>query len=258
MSFAEQPLAGKVVWHDLITEDIDAARAFYGGMFGWIFEESTGIAGRDSLVARDGDVYVAGLLAAEARADGEEISRWLPYMSVADVDDALERAITSGGTVVVGARNVNLGRVAALIDSEGAVIGLVRSRFGDPDDRTTRAGHGRTVWNELLANDPASAAAFYRAVAGLDPRVIERRGGEYTLLTNDGVDRAGILRKPNREIASTWLTHFGVRAPAQAADRARELGGDVLLPVSADFRDGTTAVVTDPAGAVLVLHEVSL
>jgi len=34
MSFADQPLAGKVVWHDLITEDIDAARDFYGGLFG--------------------------------------------------------------------------------------------------------------------------------------------------------------------------------------------------------------------------------
>jgi len=179
-------------------------------------------------------------------------------MSVTDVDEALERGIASGGTVAVGARNVNLGRVAALIDSEGAVIGLARSRFGDPDDRTTRAGPGRTVWNELLADDPASAADFYSEVAGLDPQVIERRGGEYTLLANNGVDRAGILRKPNRDIASTWLTHFGVRDPAQAADRARDLGGDVLLPVSAEFRDGTAAVVTDPAGAVLVLHEVSL
>ena len=40
MSFSDEPLLGKPVWHDLITEDFDAAKSFYRGVFGWRLEES--------------------------------------------------------------------------------------------------------------------------------------------------------------------------------------------------------------------------
>jgi len=45
MSFSKDPLLGKVVWNDLITDDIAAARRFYGGMFGWTFVDTTGPSG---------------------------------------------------------------------------------------------------------------------------------------------------------------------------------------------------------------------
>ena len=31
-------LPGKIIWHDLLTEDIDASRRFYGELFGWEFD----------------------------------------------------------------------------------------------------------------------------------------------------------------------------------------------------------------------------
>jgi len=258
MSFSSEPLVGKFVWHDLITNDIDAARRFYGELFGWSFEASTGPGGRDYIVARDGAVYVAGLVPVTDRPDGEDVSRWLPYVSVGDVDAALARSIAAGGTVAVGARNVSLGRVAAVIDNQGAVLGLARSRFGDPDDLTTRAAPGRAVWSELLADDPGEAATFYADVVGYQARTIERRGGEYTLLVASSADRAGILEKPADGIVSTWLTHFGVRDPESAARRVEALGGRVLLAPSPELRDGSMAVVTDPAGAVLVLNKITM
>lgn len=209
MSFTSEPLIGKMVWHDLITEDIDAARRFYGGLFGWTFEESSGARGRDYLLARDGNVYVAGMVPLEKPQDGTRLSRWLPYVSVGDVDEAVTRSVSAGAEVAASARDVNLGRVAAIVDPEGAVIGLARSNVGDPDDRTTAAAPGRVVWSELLSNDPDGAAAFYRTVVGYDVRTIERRGGEYTLLAGAGEDRAGILRNPSEEWP-VWLTYFGV------------------------------------------------
>ena len=42
MTFSERPLTGKVIWNDLITEDLDTARQFYGGLFGWTFENVPG------------------------------------------------------------------------------------------------------------------------------------------------------------------------------------------------------------------------
>lgn len=258
MSFSEEPLVGKVVWNDLITDDLESARRFYGQMFGWTFETSSRPGGREYVLARAGDIYVAGLVPADPAADGVELSRWLPYVSVEDVDGAVSRAEAGGATVAVAPRKVSLGEVAAIVDPEGAVIGLARSDIGDPDDRTTAAGPGRVLWTELLSDDPDAAGAFYASVVGYDVRTIERRGGTYTLLANRGSDRAGILPNPTESWDPVWLTYIGVEDPAASAALARELGGQVLLAASPEVREGTMAVVTDPSGAVLVLQKWSM
>jgi uncharacterized protein len=257
MSFSSKPLIGKIVWNDLITEDLDAARSFYGDLFGWTFEQSTRPGGGAYTLARSGKIYVAGMVEVPKRPDGQKVSRWLPYVSVPDVDAAVGTATGVGGKVAAAARNVNVGRVAAIADTEGAVIGLARSRIGDPDDTTTAPAPNRVVWTELLANDPAAAARFYQTIVGYEPQTIERRGGQYTLLMRGGRERAGLLKNPATQASPAWVTYFGVVDPAAAATRVAALGGTVLLPPSPQLREGTMAVVTDPAGALLVLQKVS-
>ena len=255
MSFSDQPLTGKVIWNDLITEDLAAARQFYGGLFGWTFEDAQGRGDNEYIVARHGDIFVAGILAVKPRQDGQKVTRWLPYVSVDDVGTAIRRGVAGGATVAVDSQNVSLGQVAAIIDPEGAVIGIANSRIGDPDDRTTRAAPGRVVWSELLSSDPIAAAVFYQLLAGYDIEIVDRRGGQYTFLSKKGVRRAGIMPRPGEDIDPVWLTYFGVVDPREAAALASQLGGTVLVPPSPELRDGTMAVVTDPAGAVLVLQK---
>ena len=55
-----------------------------------------------------------------------------------------------------------------------------------------------------------------------------------------------------------WLTYFGVHDAADAAKKAEELGGKILLPASPELRDGSMAVVADPSGAILVLQKLAL
>ena len=81
--------------------------------------------------------------------------------------------------------------------------------------------------DELLAADDAAAASFYSDVVGYTVRVIDRRGGQYTLLSADDRDRAGIFPNPT-DWEPQWITHFGVADPAAAAARAASLGGEVL------------------------------
>jgi predicted enzyme related to lactoylglutathione lyase len=256
MTFSDEPLVGKLVWYDLITDDADAARRFYGGLFGWTFEERGGPAGNRYLLARLGEVYVGGMVENPDPTDGTEYSRWLPFASVTDVDASVDRASSAGGDVVVAPLDVPLGRVAAIVDPEGAAIGLARSRIGDPDDSTTAPAPGRVVWSELLADDEASAAAFYGTVIGLEAVSIDRRGGMYTMLRAGGVDRAGILANPT-DWEPQWLTHFGVEDLEAAVARAAELGGTVLLKPSPDVRESTLALVVDPTGAVFALTTVN-
>lgn len=260
ISFSAKPLHGKVVWNDLMTEDLDAARRFYGGVLGWTFENYSARSGRGRYaIARSGNVYVAGLVPVASRADGQKVSRWLPYVSVDNVDRAVARAVDAGAKVAAEAQEIGFGRVAAIIDPEGAVIGLARSKVGDPDDNTTRAKAGRIVWTELLTNrSPADAAEFYRTLVDYQVKNTQRRGGEYTLLTMQGESRAGILRNPNRDWQPVWLTYFGVDDPVEASARVESLGGKVLVPPSPTLREGTMAVVSDPSGAILILQKLPL
>jgi len=256
MSFSQEPLVGKVVWNDLSTQDLDAARRFYGGLFGWTFEQSTAPGGQPYLLARSGRILVAGMVAVTAPSKDVVVSRWVPYVSVSSVDASVARATAAGATVLVSARDVGLGRVAVIQDKEKAVLGLARSRIGDPDDTTTAPAPGRVVWTELLTNDPAAASQFYQTVIGVAAHTIERHGGPYTLLSERGIDRAGILQNPSDSAAPVWLTYFGVEDPVSAAARVEALGGKVILPPSPQLRDGTMAVVTDPTGALFALQKV--
>lgn len=255
LELSDEPLVGKFVWHDLITDDVEAARNFYGGLFGWAFEDTTGPRGNDYTVITASGRYVGGIVGLADPADAD-YSRWLPYLSVADVDAASELTESAGGRIIVAPVELeNIGRAAAVTDPQGAVLGLLRSRVGDPED-LPRADRGLVVWNELLAADDAGAAEFYRSLAGFEAATRARRGGAYTELLAQGRPRAGIMDRPDDRLTPIWLTHFAVDDVVLAASQAERLGGRVLLAPAPELREGMLAVITDPTGAILALQQI--
>jgi len=258
MSLSDEPLTGKFVWHDLVTTDLEADKRFYTGLFGWTYEQRRGPNGNPYTLARSGDRFVAGMVVEPQPKDGGVISRWLGYLSVPDLGVAVKQNGAAGGSAVVERLDISdYVSVAAIIDPQGAVLGLAQSNIGDPDD--SQAGTpGRVVWNELLANDPVAAAQFYKALAGYKVDVQQRNGGEYTLLIADGVKRAAILQNPMDGVEPLWLTYFGVQDVKAATAKVGGLGGRVLLAPAADIRDGMQALVVDPSGALLALQQLPL
>ena len=251
---SDEPLLGKFIWHDLITDDVKAATAFYGGLLGWTFEETTHPGGGDYTIVFSGERLVAGIVALDDPANAD-YSRWLGYLSVQDVDEAVDATRSAGGNAVAGPLDLpNVGRAAAIQDPQGAVVGLIRSDLGDPDD-SLAPQPGVVVWNEMLASDDAEAAAFYAAIGGLQVREEPRPGGVYRVLNAQGRDRSAVMQRPNDDIEPFWLTHFAVGDVAEAAQRAAALGGEVLLGPDPELRDGTIALVVDPTGAVLALQQ---
>lgn len=254
LTLSERPLIGKFVWHDLVTDDVAEARRFYGRLFGWEYENTQHPGGGDYTLIKAGGRYLGGMVQ-RADDDSADYSRWLPYLSVADVDTAVGLTESAGGTAVVGPLDLgDIGRAAAVTDPQGAVLGLLRSRAGDPDDPHD-THFGEVYWNELLAADETAAADFYRSLAGYEVQTVARRGGEYRILQVHGRERAGVLRRPNENIEPQWLTHFAVTDVETAVRRAADLGGEVLLAPSPDVRDDGFAIVSDPTGAVLALTE---
>ena len=251
----DTPLYGKFVWHDLITDDVKAAKAFYGGLFGWTFEDTTRPGGGAyTLIVSEKGLYVGGIVQVNDAADGSDYSRWLGYLAVPDVDEYAAATADAGGEIVIAARDLGMvARVAAVSDPQGAVLGLINSRVGYPQDNFN-AGYGAAAFSELIAADARVAADFYRDLVNADVVNEQRDGQPYLMLKVAGRNRAGVIQRSADNVDPLWLTHFSVRDAGSSAQQAARLGGNVLIDANDDLRDGEVALIVDPTGAVLAVN----
>lgn len=115
---------GKIGWVDLTVGDAEEVSAFYRDVVGWKIEgvEMGGYQDYCMLPAEGG--AVAGVC--HARGTNEGIpAQWLIYITVADLEQSLERCRALGGEVVRAARGLGgMGRFAVVRDPAGAVCAL--------------------------------------------------------------------------------------------------------------------------------------
>jgi len=255
VALTDAPKYGKFIWHDLITDDVDAAKAFYGPLLGWTFEATTRPTGGPyTLIVSASGNLVGGMVEVADPGGGTDYSRWLGYYAVPDVDAAAASVAEAGGEIVAHPRDIgDLARAAVVRDPDSAVVGFITSRIGYPID-SLALDAGEVAWNELVTADPGTAAAFYAGLSASSVREDARPAGTYHLLRNEGRDRAGVVPRPNPELQPLWLTYFAVDDPGAVAARVAGLGGAVLLDASPEVRGGDIALVTDPTGAVLGLQ----
>jgi predicted enzyme related to lactoylglutathione lyase len=115
--------------------------------------------------------------------------------------------------------------------------------------------HGTFCWPELSTTDQKGGTAFYRTLFGWD--VNEQPIGPtetYTIFQMRGRDVAAAASMRNEErqhgVPSHWSSYISVQSADQAARRAGQLGGKVLMPPFDVMDAGRMAVVQDPTGAV--------
>ncbi len=256
ISLSEQPLTGKFVWHDLLTDEPVAVRAFYSALFGWEYEDTTlpGRSGPYTLI-KSGDRYLGGIVMLADPDENINYSRWLSYLSVDDVDKSTSAVQHAGGTILVPARDIgSFGRAAVVQDPQSAVLGLARSKVGDPDDSHVPEA-GDIIWHELVATDNQAAAGFYENLAEYNVESKDRRGGRYHILKAAGIKRAGIVQNPIPDLPPAWLVSFAVSDPLETTSLVESAGGKVLLAPSEEFRESTVALISDPSGALLLIQK---
>lgn len=243
-------------WADLSTTDVAAAKAFYGGLFGWqaadVPMEEAGGYGMFLL----GDQYVGGY--GPCTAPGQPVA-WLTYYQV-DSADATAAAVTgNGGSIVAGPMDVfESGRLAVFADPEGAVFGVWQPKehkgFGVADKPYSMC------WFELLTRNPDQAKTFYRTVFGWDCDTEPYGSSEYTEWKLEGESFGGMMRMNEDfppEAPPRWMVYVEVEDCDATATKARELGGEVHVPPTT-IPPGRFAVLRDPQGgafAVIALDE---
>ena len=266
--------AGVPCWVDTAQPDPEAAVRFYGGLFGWEFE--------DRMPAdAPGRYFVARLRGRDVAAVGSlpegmpPTPAWTTYVWVDSADEAAGegrggRRQGADGPFDVG----DAGRMAVLADPEGAVFGVWQA--GSHRGAQLVNEPGTWNFNELNTRDPEGAQAFYGAVFGWEASTSTGEGGLHDVAAprlrrlpggarsrharaHGERGRARGLRGRGRHGWSPmgadqdgpphWSITFAVDDADAAAARAVELGGEVLVPPF-DAPWVRMTVLRDPQGAV--------
>jgi predicted enzyme related to lactoylglutathione lyase len=242
---------GNFCWFELATNDQTAAKKFYGGLFGWTVYDVP--MGPDAFYTmfqlRGKNVGAAYTLMPDEIKQGVP-PHWGTYVAVTNVDEAVAKAKTLGGTMIGGPMDVaEHGRMAVLRDPTGAVICVWQAKHHQGVGLWGEAG--AFCWSELLTRDTTAATKFYTALFGWKTKVTAGAGFPYTHWQNDGADIGGMMAIMEQwgPIPPNWTTYVQVNNCDDAAAKATSLGGKVCMPPSDIPNTGRFAMLQDPQGA---------
>jgi predicted enzyme related to lactoylglutathione lyase len=281
-------IAGVPCWVDASEPDPEAAVAFYGGLFGWEFEdvmppgsegkyfiarsEATGW----SLFDTSGDVRGGDVAAVGSIPDAAPpTAMWNTYIWVESADEAASRVRDAGGGVVMEPFDVmDACRIGVFTDPEGAAFFVWEAKehkgaqvVNDP---------GSLNFNGLNTRDVEAARSFYGSVFGWQTLTLDGGAEMWTLPGyGDHLERNNPdLRKqmaqagaPERfeDVVATinpiaddqpdtpahWSVTFAVDDADATAAKATELGGKVIVPPF-DAPWVRMTVIGDPQGATFI------
>jgi predicted enzyme related to lactoylglutathione lyase len=118
---------GAMAWNELNTRDPEAAKAFYGAVFGWSFEEKEYEGSGTYTIISLGEETVGGLIDITDRVPQEVPAHWLVYFAVEDADATIEAAKERGGDVAAGPFDITeVGRIAVVKDPWGAFFAVIQ------------------------------------------------------------------------------------------------------------------------------------
>jgi uncharacterized protein len=269
-------IPGVPCWVDSTQPDPDAAAEFYGGLFGWELEDVMP-EGSDAKYL-SGRIRGRDVAALSSQQEGDPgPPRWNTYVWVDSADDAAAKVRDAGGSVLAEPFDVmDAGRMAVFADPEGGAFSVWQANTHKGSQVVNE--HGTVNFNNLNTRDIERAKEFYGAVFGWE--VLDLGGGMMFTLPGygdhleelnpgmrEGMKEMGapegfedvvagiiLLGDDQPDTPPHWSVTFAVDDADASAERAKELGGQVLAgPFDAPWV--RMAVVSDPAGATFIASQ---
>lgn len=245
-------------WIDLSSSDVDVAKEFYSGLFGWTYADH--VMESDftySMCFKDG-LSVAGLgPLPEPMVQAGVPSTWNSYALVEDADAVTAKAVAAGGQVLMPASDImEADRIALVSDPSGAVLGLWQPQENQGAELFNAPGS--LTWNELQTWDLDAALPFYSEVLGWVWEDGDNEGYRLaTIPAKEGQDKtnAGAMAMPPgvpEGTPSFWMVYFAVSDCDEAMGHAINLGGTELF-APMEMGPGKFGGLMDPTGAVFAV-----
>jgi len=250
MTSAQNPF----VWYEFMSSDVAAAKAFYGKVVGWKFEDVP-VSGMTYSILRAGERQIGGMMPIPQHLRDAGLKPcWAAHVGVNDVDAAVAKVRQLGGKVHREPTDIpNVGRFAAASDRQGAHFLMFKP--SQPGERTFSRTPGDVGWHELHTTDWANAFEFYSAMFGWtkgDPFDMGPMG-IYQLFKIGGVPVGGMFNSPAAQARCFWLYYFNVEDIGAAAGRISDNGGKIMHGPQEVPGGGWIVQATDTQGAAFAL-----
>ncbi len=241
---------GTFVWYDLMTDNTDAAFAYYSGLFGWGSEAMDMGPGGTYNILKNGENQFGGLAAKQM---AQAPNAWTAYIGVDQVDSSLAKIQQMGGNVIVPGTDIpNIGRFAVVTDPQGAAFAIWQNQHGDSSAEPKAKTAGDFEWAELGTTDVEGAKGFYGENFNwkLAHAMDMPDGSQYNMMALGEQPIAGIMPKPDMAPAAYWCHYVQVENVDDTLAKSSELGGNTLhgpvtIPGMVQF-----AILSDPTGAM--------
>jgi predicted enzyme related to lactoylglutathione lyase len=117
---------GAFSWCELMTSDLEAAKQFYGSLFGWTLEDSPMEDMTYTVIKVEGK-EVGGMMSTSApQVQGNPSPHWGTYVTVQNVDATAQQAKELGAQLILEPMDIpDVGRFAVLQDPQGAVLSII-------------------------------------------------------------------------------------------------------------------------------------
>jgi len=261
-------IPGVPCWVETSQPDPESAIDFYGGLFGWEFEDvmppsserryfiARYEAKSSSIFDTSGDLRSGDVAAVRSIPEAAPPTAiWSTYFWVDSADQAASKVRAAGGDVVTEPFDfMDACRMAVFTDPEGAAFGVWEAKehkgarlVNDP---------GAPVFNSLNTRDAEGARSFYGSVFGWQTGTIGGGAEGWTLPGyGDWLERehhpdlrkqmaeagapegfedvvAGIIPIADDQLDTPphWSVTFAVADADATAAKATELGGKVIVP----------------------------
>ncbi|MET8680098.1 VOC family protein [Streptomyces sp. NPDC004647] len=239
---------GAPCWVDASLPDLEAGKRFYGGLFGWTFDEGSPDFGYYTQALSDGK-KVAGLAPVMEGQEGTPPA-WGVYFASRDIAETAEKIRANGGMTLMGPMEVgDLGSMLIAKDPGDAVFGVWQPGTHKGFDRQYQPGS--FGWVEICVRETGGVDAFYPAVFSYEVQPVGDQNFDFSIWKLEGQPVAGRFKLGDdipADVPPHAMVYFVVANCDDAIASVQKLGGK-LRTGPRDSPYGRFAIVADQQGA---------
>ncbi len=121
---------GAFSWNELMTSDMDAAKAFYSELLGWTMEDIA-CEGVPYSMIKVGEQELGGIMTIPTEAAGMP-PMWGSYVTVDDIALCVKKTQELGGKIIMPPREIpDVGHFCVIQDPQGATLNLIQYQCSD-------------------------------------------------------------------------------------------------------------------------------
>jgi predicted enzyme related to lactoylglutathione lyase len=241
-----------VIWHDLITPNLEESKWFYGDLFGWSYQTFNVKGFKYALIENKGEV-IGGMI----EVSTTKSSVWVSSLSVSpqEMRKRVETITASGAQLVIKPLKIP-GRGKQLIFKglQGETFSLITDNNQIVKTKNSDK-NGNWYGIELWANDIKKAKDFYKKAFNVDSKEEDFDNKPYNYFMLNDVKVGGLIKNPLTNMDSQWIPYLNIKNLNDIVEKVSNLKGEVILSPNKNIRNGSIGIIQDSFGAILCIQK---